>query len=73
MLHCYPHKPFTPLPSNKIIFFVDVDEEDNDIECWELRVNLGDGFRNNSLVLGGIEVRRHVETMKRHRVRMKLL
>jgi hypothetical protein len=70
MLYCYPYKPVTPLPSNKVIFFVDVDEEDDDIERWELRVYLGDGFRNNNLVLGGIEVRRNVETMKRHWVRM---
>jgi hypothetical protein len=66
MQDIYSDKLITSLPSNIVIFFVDVDEQHDDVEFGEARVNFCDSFCDRRFVLGRVEVRGNVEMMKRH-------
>jgi hypothetical protein len=56
VLYADPQKVIASLPTDKVVFFLNVDEEDDNVEVGDHAVKFGDCFCNVCFVIGSVEI-----------------
>ena len=66
MVHNNAHEVVYGLSADKVIVFVDLDEEDYNVKLGRFIIDCSNSLAKRFLVLFGVSIARDVETVKRH-------